>query len=150
MKQTHNDPKKKRIVSEGRNSGGPPNQRSEHPHLSPHEDRDELRGPESDITSRGGLRHDNVVAQLQSHHETRAKLRRTNKRKIAAVEESSSGDDDDDEDDEPTLKTGTVTTPNGRSHALSPASSSHSLPTNEQMLRTNSPKVRNQMYFDCF
>ncbi|XP_014223090.2 protein trachealess isoform X1 [Trichogramma pretiosum] len=126
---------------EGRSSGGPANQHSEHSHRSPHNEHDEVRGTETDISNRGGLRHDNVVAQLQSHTESRGKMRRRNKRKIAAVEESSSSEDDDDEEDSG-LKTSSAVTANGRSHALSPASSIHSVPTSEQLLRTNSPKVR--------
>ena len=50
-------------------------------------------------------------------------------------EESSSGEEDEEEES-------LTKTPNGRSHALSPASSNHSLSTNEQILRAPSPKTR--------
>lgn len=54
---------------------------------------------------------------------------------VAPEDDSSSGDEDEDEEQSP------IKTPNGRSHALSPASSSHSVPAAEQLLRTGSPKV---------
>ncbi|XP_031787684.1 protein trachealess isoform X3 [Nasonia vitripennis] len=134
---------------EGRSSGGPPNQHPEHPpHRSPHDDRDETRGSETDVPGRGGRHHDNVVAQLQQQEPqvTTASLgklqQRGHKRKLAAAaapEDDSSSDDEDDDEDSP-MKS--ATTPNGRSHALSPASSSHSVSANEQLMRTASPKVR--------
>lgn len=95
------------------------------------------------MAGRGVRRHDNVVAQLQQQEPqtTTAKLR-GRKRKlavaaavVAAVNDVDVDDDDEDDDEDETgMK-------NGRSHALSPASSSHSVPTNEQLLRTGSPKV---------
>lgn len=61
---------------------------------------------------------------------------RGSKRKLVQEDETSSGEDEE-EDDESVSKT-----PNGRNHALSPASSNHSLSTSEQVLRATSPKTR--------
>lgn len=64
-------------------------------------------------------------------------LTRGHKRKYAQEEESSSGEDDDE--GEPAAKSSTGAT---RNLALSPASSSQSVPASEQVLRSTSPKIR--------
>ena len=138
------------LLPKGRSSGGPTNQHPEHPHRSPHEDRDETRNSETDVSGRGVRHHDNAVDQLQQQESqptttglTKLQPRgRKRKMPVAApvappVEEDSSSDEDEDED----TVSKSVATPNGRSHALSPASSSHSVPTTDQLHRTGSPKV---------
>ncbi|XP_023288053.1 protein trachealess [Orussus abietinus] len=122
---------------EGQGSSGPTNQHPEHPHRSPPEEREDTSGSEGE--PRGGRHHDNAV-QLQQESQSAAitgnslslKLR-GHKRKLAAEDESSSGEEEDEEET-------TGKAPSGKSHALSPASSSHSVPPAEQVLRA-SPKV---------
>ncbi|XP_051157483.1 protein trachealess isoform X3 [Leptopilina boulardi] len=123
---------------EGRSSGGPAtNQHSEHSHHSPPEDKEDTRGSEGE--TRGGRHHDNVTQLQQQESQTvnplNAKMRGS-KRKLVQEDETSSGEDEE-EDEESISKT-----PNGRNHALSPASSNHSLSTSEQVLRATSPKTR--------
>lgn len=125
------------FCTEGRTSGGSASQRPERPNHSPPEDRDDTRGSEKE---QRGRQHDNVT-QLQepqapvatSINSLSVKLRGHKRKSQAQVEESSSGED---EDEEPTVAKTPV-----RSHALSPASSSHSAPPSEQVLRS-SPKTR--------
>ncbi|XP_058797223.1 protein trachealess isoform X2 [Phymastichus coffea] len=125
----------------GRSSGGPTNPHSDHPHRSPRDDRDDARGSETDVAGRGVRHHDNVVTQLQQEPQTTTAKLRGRKRKLAVaaavaiVNDVEVGSDDEDDEDETGIK-------NGRSHALSPASSNHSVPTNDQLMRTGSPKVR--------
>ncbi|XP_034948880.1 protein trachealess isoform X3 [Chelonus insularis] len=122
---------------EGRSSGGPTNQHPENPHHSPPEDREDSRTSEGE--TRGGRHHDNT-SQMQQEPQAgvstigslSVKSLTRHKRKYAQEDESSSGEEEDEEE--------AVKTP--RNHALSPASSNHSIPANEQVLRPPSPKVR--------
>ncbi|XP_063993258.1 protein trachealess isoform X3 [Diachasmimorpha longicaudata] len=120
---------------EGRNSGGSSNSHPDNPHHSPPEDREDSRNSEGE--TRGGRHHENV-SQLQQEPQAAVtnlgslsvKSLTRHKRKYPQEDESSSCEEDDEED---TVKT-------SRNHALSPASSSHSIPT-DQVLRS-SPKIR--------
>ncbi|XP_066591434.1 protein trachealess isoform X1 [Prorops nasuta] len=120
---------------EGRSTGGSTNQHQDNSHKSPPEEREDTRSSESEPQ---GNRHRDNMAQLQQ--EPQASVSSMNslvvkchgKRKIH--EDDSSTDDEDEEDEETAAK---IT----RSHALSPASSNHSI-SGEQVLRTSSPKPR--------
>ncbi|XP_015590968.1 protein trachealess isoform X2 [Cephus cinctus] len=129
---------------EGRSSGGPTNQHPERPHRSPPEDREDTPGSEGE--PRGGRHHENV-AQLQQEPQSAnvtnvnslATKLRGHKRKFVQEEENSSGEEEEEEeDDTPHTKNA-----GARGHVLSPASSSHSVPSAEVNLGTSSsPKAR--------
>lgn len=122
------------MISDGRNSGGSANPHPDHSNRSPPDDREDTRTSEGE--SHTGRHHDVTHLQqqdTQSVSSISGKLQ-DRKRKLVRDEESTSGEED--EEDESIMKT-----PSGRSHALSPASSNHSIPANEVAI-VSSPKVR--------
>lgn len=137
LRITNNVPESLLFSASGRTSGGSASQHPERPHHSPPEDRDDTRGSEKE---QRGRQHDNVTQLKEpqapvatSINSLSAKLRGHKRKSQPQPEESSSGED---EDDEPIAKTPV------RSHALSPASSSHSAPSSEQQVLRSSPKTR--------